>query len=278
MAAMTVFPEQSCNAIRFGLFEPTLDYAGTAWDADVLHPWVGDNRSIVAALQQVGRPDMASVTLDPADLWALYALSRVAELLVLPHQPPARDPDSPSDWLPKQAYEQFVTAIGGTSPLAGRFHPFLHEIVAVETADDRREPPSLTAQWWPGCLVGGLVLLRAGITVRAGADHFDPVVATQSVMYWAWRRRHRPVQDLSHGWGGNSQWRTEFRRDYLLSDRLAYNVDAALEPKPQHPGGMPHNDDLDLLRYRCSTLVDHGDEQWVWESHHSEPVPPDFAA
>jgi hypothetical protein len=30
--------------------------------------------------------------------------------------------------------------------------------------------------------------------------------------------------------GYNSQWRTPFRRDYWLGDRLAYHVDAALRP------------------------------------------------
>jgi hypothetical protein len=126
-------------------------------------------------------------------------------------------------------------------------------------------------------MIGSLMLARAGMTVHAGAEHLDPAVAAGSTLYWAWRRQYRPVADLSHGWGGNSQWRTTFRRDYWTSDRLVYNVDAALDPTPEHPGGMPHNRDRELLRHRCSTLTDQSDEQWVWHHHHTEPAPDEWS-
>ena len=61
-------------------------------------------------------------------------------------QPPSSDPRHPQDWLPAQAYGEFVTAIGGASPVASVFHPFLHEIVAVEPADDPSTPPELVPQ------------------------------------------------------------------------------------------------------------------------------------
>ncbi|WP_438870823.1 DUF6183 family protein [Paractinoplanes ovalisporus] len=122
-------------------------------------------------------------------------------------------------------------------------------------------------------MIGSLMLVRAGVTVRAGARRLTPGVATGSTLYWAWQRRHRPVADLSHGWGSNSQWRTRFRRDYWLPDRLAYNVDADLKPAKAHPDGARDIVDVDLLRYRCSTMTDLGSEQWVWPEHHSEPAP-----
>jgi hypothetical protein len=269
-----VFPDGAADEIRFGLFDPTLGYTGVDWGRDVFEPWTAANQPILAALHDVGRPAMASVELAVEDLWTLYAFSRLVDMLILPLQPPSTDPDRPYDWLPRAAYQQFVTAIGATFPDTDTFHPFLHEIVAVEPAGRAPAPPKLVGRWWPGCLVGSLLLNRAGVTVRAGADHLDPVVATTSTLYWASRRRHRPAADLSHGWGHNSLWRTKFRRDYRLPDRLAYNVDAALNPIPEHPGGMPYNNDVDLLRHRCSTLTDHGDEQWVWQSHHSEPISP----
>ncbi|MFI2663392.1 hypothetical protein [Micromonospora carbonacea] len=272
MRAEMVFPDGAWREVRFGLFEPTLDYSGSAWARDVLDPWVSAHSSILTALRQVGEPRMAAVALAREDLWALYALSRVMELLILPGQPPATDPGDPADWLAFSAYGRFVAAIGGTFPEGEGFHPFLHEIVEIEPADDPQAPPVLAGQWWPGCLVGSLLLMRGGVSVRAGARHLDPLLATTSTLYWAWRRRYRQVADLSHGWGGNSQWRTGFRRDYRLADRLLYNADAALDPTPPHPGGPDPNTDVDLLRYRCSTLVDHGDGQWVWDSHHVEPT------
>ena len=98
-------------------------------------------------------------------------------------------------------------------------------------------------------------------------------MVTSSPLYWASRRRYRPAVDLSHGWGSNSLWRTSFRRDYRLPDRLVYNVAAALNPDRSTQGGMPFNYDVDLLRYRCNTLTADDEEQWVWENHHTEPLP-----
>ena len=72
------------------------------------------------------------------------------------------------------------------------------------------------------------------------------------------------------GWGHNSQWRTEFRRDYQLPGRFLYNVDFLLAPRPEHPGGMPFSRDPDLIRHRCRTLVDDDEEQWPFYSGHNE--------
>ncbi|MER5457610.1 hypothetical protein ABT008_22805 [Micromonospora sp. NPDC002389] len=273
MTVERVFPEDALRVIRFGLFEPTVWYEGSAWRWDVLDPWAADNSAILDALRQVGEARMAAVTLDSNDLCALYALSRVAEVLLLSSQPPAVGADNPGDRLPASAYREFVAAIGGTFPKQEEFHPFLHEIVEVESADDPQAGPELVAQWWPGCLIGSMLFVRAGVRVRAGAHRIDPVLATTSPLYWAWWRRHRPVVDLSQGWGSNSQWSTEFRRDYRLADSFVYNVDAALEARTPHPGGPPFNRDVDFLRHRCSTLVAYGTEEWVWDSHHTEPIP-----
>jgi hypothetical protein len=271
----TVFPDDSWHAIRFGLLEASRSYSGDMWGRDVLEPWTAANPATLAALQAAGRVEMASVALADEDLWTLYALSRLVELLTASRQPPAASPDDePFDRvLAPAAYRQFITAIDGSFPEVAGFHPFLHEIVDVEPADDPYESPSLVAEWWPGCFLGSLLLARSGVTVRAGARHLDPVVATTSTLYWAWTRRRRPVADLSHGWGSNSQWRTHFRRDYWLGDRLAYHVDAALRPALDRLSPEPAPDvAVELVRHRCSLLVDHGPDQWVWDSHHTEPA------
>jgi hypothetical protein len=276
VTAMTVFTSEAYHDIRQGLYEPTLEYSGSDWGCDVFDPWRDRHQHILEALCEAGRPEMASQVLADTDGWALYAFSRLVDLLILPLQPCSTDPDRPHDWLPNQAYHQFITATGRPVADVRAFHPFLHEIVAVEPSADPAAPPQVVARWWPGLRVGSLLMMRAGVTVRAGTDHLDPAVATTSTMYWASRRRHRPACDLSHGWGSNSLWRTSFRRDYWLTDRLLYNVDAALRPKPEHPGGVPFNRDVELLRHRCSTSVDGGDDQWPWENHHEEPVPTDL--
>lgn len=270
---MTVFAPEAYHDIRQGLYEPTLEYDGGDWGRDVFDPWRARHHAILAALSEAGRPEMASRILADTDRWALYAFSRLTDVLILSLQPPSTDRDRPQDWLPPQAYHQFIAGTGRPVTGGQAFHPFLHEVVAVEPADDPTTQPQVAARWWPGLMVGSLMMMRAGVTVRAGVDHLDPAVATKSTMYWASRRRYRPACDLSHGWGSHSRWRTSFRRDYWLTDRLLYNVDAALQPKAEHPGGVPFNRDTDLLRHRCSTLVDWDDEQWPWKNHHNEPVP-----
>jgi hypothetical protein len=277
MTAM-IFPDGAWNDVRHGLFDPTTRYAGDDWAGEVLQPWLAAHQPIVQALQHLGRSEMASVALRVEDSWTLYAFSRVAEWLLLSYQPRAADPDDADDGLPMEAYEQFVAGIGATFPRVTDFHPFLHEIVAVQPDDDPQAAPVLTALWWPGCMIGSLMLQRAGVTVRAGANHLQPHVAAGSALYWSWRRQHRPAVDLSHDWGSNSQWRTKFRRDYWLSERLAFNVDAELEPAEDHRGGAPTDDSLELLGHRCSVLIDQGEDQWPWDNHYSEPAPRSFAS
>src|SRR5690349_21079134 len=63
----TVFPQESWHAIRFGLFEPTMSYTGDAWVHDVLQPWTVANTATLAALAQIGRPEMAGVALGTDD-------------------------------------------------------------------------------------------------------------------------------------------------------------------------------------------------------------------
>lgn len=98
-------------------------------------------------------------------------------------------------------------------------------------------------------------------------------VAERSTLYWAWWRRNRSTHDRSHGWGGNSQWRTDFRRDYRADGQLFYNVDAAHRVDRADGEDLPLDDLLELLRYRCGTVRDYGPEALVWYTHWSEPIP-----
>ena len=65
---------------------------------------------------------------------------------------------------------------------------------------------------------------RAGVRVRGGSRHVLKDAAEHSTLCWAHRRKNRPYQDLSHGWGHNSQWRTCFRWDLMLDGVLTYNA------------------------------------------------------
>ena len=69
------------------------------------------------------------------------------------------------------------------------------------------------------------VLSRAGCVVAGGSDHVVKDVAERSKLYWTFRRKDRPCNDQSHGWGSNSQC-IALRRDYRTSSGFHFNVDA----------------------------------------------------
>jgi hypothetical protein len=276
-------------ALRFryvpwrALYQELLDYGGEAWADDVLLPWVEANPRSVADLRQIGQAGAMNIPI-PNDhenytpLQALYALTRVLDVLIAPFQqaPDQPEHDGAPGWtgrLPDEsAFGTFCREIGGVEIAEEAFHPFFHEIVAVQAADDPDEPPVLVREHWPGFLMGSLLLARAGVTVRAGTRRLDPQVAARSPMYWAWWRRNRVAVDESRGWGPNSQWRTDFRRDYYIDGEAYYNVDAAFRAPRHVPAELSVTEQRDLLRYRCGTLVDYGPDLWMWDVSHAEAV------
>ena len=185
-------------ALRFryppwrALYQHLLEYRGEAWADDVLLPWVEAHPRPVRDLRRIGQPEAMNIAV-PNDhdnytpLQALYVLSRVLDVLIAPFQlegrhaasAPSSGPSSPasvpspgSPWpgrVPDRgAYEAFCSALGCVKISQQRFHPFFHEIVAVQPAEDPQEPPSIVTEQWPGFLAGSLLLARAGVTVRAG--------------------------------------------------------------------------------------------------------------
>ncbi|MBM0238793.1 hypothetical protein JNW88_19595 [Micromonospora sp. ATA32] len=141
----------------------------------------------------------------------------------------------------------------------------------MQVSDEADEPPSVTGEYWPGAIVGSLLLARAGVAIRAGAHHLDADVAARSALYWAWWRRNRRAIDLSHGWGHNSQWGNDFRRDYVAEGHLYYNVDA--DPSSQPDSDLSDADRIDLLRYRCSIRADLGTDRRPFDDTFVEQAP-----
>jgi hypothetical protein len=269
------------------LYQQLLEYRGNEWADDILLPWAEAHPRPLRELRRIGQPEAMNVAV-PNDhdnftpLQGLYVLSRVLDVLIAPFQSERADPASgtaaPAPWqgrIPDRgAYEEFCRALGCVRVSEERFHPFFHEIVEVQPAEDPAEPPSLVKEHWPGHLAGSLLLARAGVTVRAGARWLDPAVAEGSALYWAWWRRGRPAVDESRGWGPNSQWRTDFRRDYYADGHAFYNVDAAFRAPRHLPEELAITEQRELLRYRCGTLADPGPGLWMWDVSHAEAVQP----
>jgi hypothetical protein len=216
----------------------------------------------------------------------LYAFSRISDLLLLPQQrvwdffhPPLPHwtPESVANhqgWMSDQGFPPPTPSISleeRNAWLRGlrlteieqlTFHPFYHEIVEVEQAPDPDEPIQLLQTLWPGFLLGQMMFCRAGVRIRAGERVARKDLAEHSRLYWAFWRNNRPAVDLSHGWGHNSQWSTNFRRDYVDDAAYYYNVDGEDDIREERTGapGEPndHGDPhltlpirIELLTNRC---------------------------
>lgn len=176
----------------------------------------------------------------------LYALSRCLDVIVTALTAP-RPGAVPSDLT------ALATGLGLRVVSPVRFHPFDCEIHRVDQAPDADLAPTLRRVDWPSLRLGPLMVLRAGVTVRAGRDHVVKVAAEQGPLYWA-HRRNRPCTDLSAGWGHNSQWRTALRSDFALGTGVYYNLRGraaeGADPEAAMPGLAPQERD-DLVRHRC---------------------------
>ncbi|GAA0838265.1 hypothetical protein ACFQVD_08845 [Streptosporangium amethystogenes subsp. fukuiense] len=268
------------------LFETVYTHEGGGrWLVDELLRWLRKHPAHVAEVREAGRPESHLIALGKpppkgySPLQRLYAVSRILDLLIMNYQETSPDDARPiPDALfpATEVYPVFCDALGATRITRRGFHPFFHEIVEVRQADDLDEPPSIVEERWPGYLIGSMLLMRAGVVVTAGARHLVAGVADRSTLYWTYRRRSRPYCDLSHDWGSNSQWATDFRRDYLVDGRLHYNVEAALRPEDHRleedldPASM-----IEIVRHRCSTVIDHGRDLYPYHHHHVETAPAD---
>ncbi|HEY7093646.1 MAG TPA: hypothetical protein VH393_10725 [Ktedonobacterales bacterium] len=265
---------------------------------EVLLPWQNQALEALSVLQVYGALEAWTWTSDQPDPCnggdssyyscreCLYAFSRISDLLLLPQQhvwdflhPPLPHwaPESVANhlgWMSDQGFppptpsisleerNAWLRGLGLTEIEHPTFHPFYHEIVEVEQAPDPDEPIQLLQTLWPGFFLGQMLFCRAGVRVRAGERVAHKDLAEHSRLYWAFWRNNRPAVDRSHGWGHNSQWSTDFRRDYVDDEAYYYNVDGEEDIHEEWTGspGEPndHGDPrltlpmrIELLTNRC---------------------------
>jgi hypothetical protein len=165
------------------LYEQICDYEGPDLYRDVLRARSFDEER--RWLDEFGKRRGSPIPpATPEELWELYALSRVVDML-----------------RQRADIAEFMESLGLQRIEPRPFHPFFHEVVTI--AEE-------TTELWPGYMLGPLLIARAGCAVKAD---FPKEIAERSTLYWAYLRRNRPTNDLSLGWGSNSQWRTSFRRE-----------------------------------------------------------------
>ena len=216
-------------------------YAGPALFREVLAPWLDEHsvalRERLALLRVYG--EWRRVEYVWGDLleqaYALHLPDHVAGVT-------------------EDEYVRVFSALGMRRARVARFDPFFHEIVAVEQSDEPDAPIEIIDEWWPCMMLGQLLFGRAGVRVRAGAHHAVAGIADRSMPGEVFIRRHRPTTDGSLGWGSSSQWKTDFRRDYLTPDSNHFNVDEQTgidEDSEFGDGRLTLLERRDLLRHRC---------------------------
>lgn len=249
------------------LYDDVLSYEGADLYAGFLVPWLAKNGAarewLLSFAQRQGSP------VPPALEWeryALYAVNRVNDLLLGGFQPA-----TVSQWpcLPVSLdeYVAFMAGLGFEVLDVTAYSPFYHEVVEIAPQDEDEASVELTGMLWPCLMLGSMLFSRSGVKVRSGRKWLRPELATTTTLYWTFCRRYRPCQDLSHGWGSNSRWRTEFRRDYRFGSQVFLNVDeewdVSLGDKPgMSPCELSLEERTELVIHRCFVTVsaEHDDQ------------------
>jgi hypothetical protein len=177
------------------LFSSIRDYEGGSLYDDLLVPWLDAHTDCANWIRSFacrsGSPIPAA---SDEDLWDLYALSRVNDRLLLPHQPDRRSWPAPVLSIPQ--YTAFMTALGFRVVNPTAFSQFLHEIVEVEQSNEVAREIGLLTEFWPALMLGPMLFSRAGVGVIGGVKRVNKTVAENSTLYWAYARRNRPCSDL----------------------------------------------------------------------------------
>jgi hypothetical protein len=257
------------------LFESIHSFDGGSLYWQLLAPWVDAHLEVRAWLEAfAARPGNPVPPATQDELWELYALSRVSQTLLLRFQSGRADG---TDWQPPPLtlaeYTAFFTALGFTETGDAPFSPFHHEILAVEQSADDTTSISVLDLVWPGLQLGDMVFSRAGVRVTGGRKWIDKPIAETSTLYWAHRRKNRPYQDESHGWGSNSQWRTHFRRDYRIGGRFHFNADGRHEIGEAMDDGLTPAERTELVMHRCFvTTTNPHDDLYPYILRYTESV------
>lgn len=161
------------------------------------------------------------------NLWELYALSRVLDILTLRLQPNNNSDESAwhSPDLTSLEYIKFCKLIGLQVSTPSSFHDFDCEIIEAKSGKINFQ---IDECLFPAIKLKNLVIKRAGLRVFLNNENFDLNRVNNSKIYWTSRRRNRHFHDLSIGWGSNSQWRTDFRLDIETEENFIYNYEGRI--------------------------------------------------
>jgi hypothetical protein len=260
------------------LFNDISEYRRHTLFQDVLVPWIEKSQPAMVELSRFKSASPYDHGTDDAQLamWDLYALSRVNDLLLFSFQHHQNSERTNSN-VTEYEYAEFFTRIGFSVSEPNRFSPFHDEIVRVDQSEDEHEPTEILTVCWPALKFGDMLFSRAGVEVVSGQNHLVKGIADTSTLYFTFRRLHRRTNDLSMGWGSNSQWRTSFRRDYESDGKWIYNADgknslnsAASE---EDRDGLTAEERIELCKHRCFVRSPKPDDDlWPFDDRFEETL------
>jgi hypothetical protein len=157
------------------------------------------------------------------DSWNLYSLSRILDVLTLHFQPDKKADGS--NWsginITINEYVVFVKLLGLEIIFPTIYRPFDCEI--LESVENKNNFEIIECLF-PTIMLKNLLIKRGGVIVSNNSNDYNLNLINNAKIFWAYRRKNRKYEDLSHGWGSNSQWRTEFRLDIETEDEIIYNI------------------------------------------------------
>lgn len=208
---------------KFLYFETILDFKAEDFFESVIKKWIVENdyKNYISNISNKisGRKN----ELLQEDIWELYALSRVLDLLTLPFQTD-NDADD-SDWkgprITVAEYIEFNNLLGLEITTPFSFKPFNCETIEAQIGMNDFEIIECN---FPAVKLNNLMIKKAGVKILLNPDKFNLNLINKASIYWAFRRKNRKYFDLSQGWGSNSQWRTDLRLDIETENSYIYNV------------------------------------------------------
>jgi hypothetical protein len=157
------------------------------------------------------------------------------------------------------------------------FSPANHPQIRGKTqSKEDEEPIGVLGHLWPGLMLGDMLFSRSGVEVIGGRKNVVKDIAEQSTLYFTYRRHHRRTNDLSMGWGSNSQWRTSFRRDYQSDRTWIYNADGknllnADTMSEEDRDGLTKKERAELCKNRCFIVTSKQDQDlWPFDDRLEE--------
>lgn len=202
-------------------FETILEFKAEDFFESVIKKWIIENdyKNYISNISS--KINSRKNELSQEDIWELYALSRVLDLMTLSFQTDNDDSDWKGPRIKVAEYIAFNNILGLEVTTPYSFKPFNCEIIEAQIGENDFEIIECN---FPAVKLSNLMIKKAGVKISLNPDKFNLNLINNASIYWAFRRKNRKHFDLSQGWGSNSQWRTDLRLDIETENSYIYNL------------------------------------------------------